>query len=85
MASATHILDDLIFVGSYFLLLRRIVETDARTNSRKVLITLNGVYIFGLFVAVASMVKASIAIFHDVFTENTLLYINYSVSDLSQF
>jgi hypothetical protein len=85
MASATHILDDLTFVGSYFLLLRRIVEADARTNSRKILVTLNDVYILGLFVAVASMVKASIAISHDAFIENTLLHVSYSVSGLNQF
>jgi hypothetical protein len=80
VASATHIFDDLIFVGSYFLFLRQI----ARPNSRKVLMTLNGVYLCGLFVAVAFIVVTNVTTPHDAFIENTLLYVSYPVSSLSQ-
>jgi hypothetical protein len=80
MTSAMHIFDDLAFVGSYLLLLQR----NASRDTRKVLVTLNSVYLCGLFIAVASMVMASIAISHDAFIVNTLLHVRYSVSGLSQ-
>lgn len=80
MTSATHIINDLIFVRSYLLLLRKKTERD----TRKVLVTLNSIYLYGLLIAIASLVIAGITISYNTFIVNTLLHMRYSVSSLSQ-